>query len=626
MERIIGTAGHIDHGKTALVKALTGMDTDRLPEERSRGITIDLGFAEMTAGDTHFGFIDVPGHERFVRNMLAGASGIDVLLLVVAADEGVMPQTREHFDICRLLDIQTGVVALTKSDLVDAEALDLARLDIAELTKGSFLENAAVVPVSSSRGSGVEDVKVALAVAAGRVESRSSDMVARMPIDRSFSVKGFGTVVTGTLASGRIDVNSRLEIMPTRTPVRIRGVQTHGRSAQFAHAGQRVAANLAGIDHQTVARGMTLVEAGALLPTQAVDAEVEVLKSAPKPLRSRQRVRVHLGTAEVFARLHVLNAAAEIPSGSHGLVQLRLESPAVAVAGERFIIRSYSPQVTIAGGSVIDPLAERHRAKDVKDVSEYLTALKAAPDHASSLKLMIARVGESGLPTKTIQACTGLTREAIAAAAGSLMAEKIGEGYVDAASFASLKTKIVSLLSRHHEKYPLERGLTREAVAVSFRGVSEEIVTAALRSLAAEGQVVVDVDVRLASHTSTLSPAESRFSQKLVTAYEAAGLEVPRLDDVITLAGDLPRATAEKLVRRLIDQKVLIKVTDQFYFARTAIETTVESLRGSAEETVDVAGFKKLTGVSRKYAIPLLEYFDREHITARVGDKRVVLK
>lgn len=375
MEIIVGTAGHIDHGKTALIKALSGVDADRLPEEKRRGITVDLGFAEMSIGDVHFGFVDVPGHERFVKNMLAGASGIDIVMLVIAADEGVMPQTREHFDICRLLGVKAGIVVLTKLDLVDAETLEFTKLDAAELVEGSFLEHAPVIAVSSRSGSGIAELKETLLVVSRDLPARNDHLITRLPIDRSFSVKGFGAVVTGTLASGTIREGEDIELLPTKAKVRVRGVQTHGKAVRSASAGQRVAVNLGGIDHSKIERGMLLAEPGVMRPTQIFDAEIEVLADAAKPVRSRQRVRVHIGTVEALARIQVLNEAGEIAEGQKDLVQIRLETSVVAVPCERFIIRRYSPQLTIAGGIVIDNSAVKHRRKDLSKVREYLNSL-----------------------------------------------------------------------------------------------------------------------------------------------------------------------------------------------------------------------------------------------------------
>src|SRR5215213_5541529 len=363
---IVGTAGHIDHGKSALVRALTGTDPDRLPEEKRRGITIDLGFADLDLDDLRIGFVDVPGHERFVKNMLAGAHGIDLLALVIAADEGVMPQTREHFDICRLLGVSNGLVVITKTDLVEDDAR--------ELIAGSFLENAPLVSVSSRTGAGIDQLKSQLVDLGKRVPPRSKDFTTRLPIDRAFSMKGFGAVVTGTLISGKITESDELELLPLKVNVRVRGLQVHNKSVHDAQAGQRTAVNLAGIDTAQIERGMVLAPAGRLRPTQIVDAWIDVLPGAPRAVRSRSRVRFHIGATEVLGRVRVLGSS-QVEPGSGGPVQLRLEAPVVAVHGDRFILRSYSPAETIAGGVIVDPFATKHRGREMDHALQLLRLL-----------------------------------------------------------------------------------------------------------------------------------------------------------------------------------------------------------------------------------------------------------
>ncbi|HEV7843378.1 MAG TPA: selenocysteine-specific translation elongation factor, partial [Pyrinomonadaceae bacterium] len=360
---IVGTAGHIDHGKTALVRALTGVDADRLPEEKRRGITIDLGFAELDLIDVRASFVDVPGHERFVKNMLAGAHGIDLVALVIAADEGVMPQTREHFDICRLLDVKSGLVVITKADAVDEELLQLVEIEAIELVKNSFLENAPILIVSSRTGAGIEELKSGLRAAALNVPVRSSEWSARLPVDRAFTMRGFGAVVTGTLVAGEIAEGDELELLPVGKQVRVRGIQVHGKTVARAEAGQRTAINLGGVETGEIERGMVLAPVGRQRPTQIINARLKVLESAPRALRTRSRVRVHLGTAEVLARVRVLDETGTIEPGREGFAQLRLEAPVAAIAGEHFIIRSYSPSLTVAGGCVLDPLAAKHRGR-----------------------------------------------------------------------------------------------------------------------------------------------------------------------------------------------------------------------------------------------------------------------
>ncbi|MCA1642353.1 MAG: selenocysteine-specific translation elongation factor, partial [Acidobacteria bacterium] len=403
---VVGTAGHIDHGKTSLVRALTGVDADRLPEEKRRGITIDLGFAELDLADARVGFVDVPGHERFVKNMLAGVHGIDCVALVVAADEGVMPQTREHFDITRLLGISSGLVVLTKTDAVEEEFVGLVRAEVEELVEGSFLEGAPVVAVSSRTGAGLDELKQTLREIAARVPARADESVAILHVDRSFTVRGFGAVATGTLVAGEIGEGDELDLLPAGVVARVRGLQVHGRGVGRALAGQRAAINLGGVEASQVERGMTLAPAGRLRPTQALDVRVEVLADAPRPLRSRSRVRVHLGTAEVLARVQVLEAAGEIAAGARGFAQLRLEAPVVALPGERFILRSYSPQRTVAGGVVLDAFAPKHRGRERAAARERLSALAEA-DAAARLSIFVAAAGERGLTRADLAARTG---------------------------------------------------------------------------------------------------------------------------------------------------------------------------------------------------------------------------
>lgn len=639
MDIVIGTAGHIDHGKTSLVKSLTGVDADRLPEEKQRGITIDLGFAELDLGDLHVGFVDVPGHEKFVKNMLAGASGIDLVVLVVAADEGVMPQTREHFEICRLLNVPSGFVVLTKSDLVDAETLELAKMDVAELVDGSFLENAPVIPFSSRTGEGTNEVITAIRETAATIVRAVDQRVLRLPIDRSFSVRGFGAVVTGTLVSGAIAEGDELELMPTGKKVRVRGLQTHGKQVRSARAGQRTAVNLAGIDHADIERGMTLCEIGALQPTQVIDARIEVLASARSGVRSRQRVRVHIGTAEVLARVSVLNAVGAITPGHSDLVQLRLESPIVAVPGERFIIRSYSPQVTIAGGVVIDAMAARHRRKDLDDVRKRLLNLvESGLDAATQVTTIIGTTGQNATTIDDLRVRTGIRTERLSELVAAMLTQgsivAAGEYLMYADAFRDLSASATNAVTDFHRQQPLERGIglesLRDKVAKHTPSLFFKHLLAALET---ENKLIAESDtVRLANHRSEFSPAERQVRDRLSEIYRAAGFEVPRLEDALTAAatglGLKPEQT-RTVFKTFLNSGEIVKVTDEFYFLRSEIERLVAMLKAHAEKgadrTIDVPRFKEIAGVSRKYAIPLLEYFDRERITRRAGDKRIIL-
>ena len=638
MEVIVGTAGHIDHGKTALVKALTGIDADRLPEEKRRGITVDLGFAEMSIGDTHFGFVDVPGHERFVKNMLAGASGIDLVMLVIASDEGVMPQTREHFDICRLLGVKAGIVVLTKTDLADAETLELAKLDAAELVANSFLENAPVVAISSRTGGGVDELKETLLLVAGNLPKRNGQFVTRLPIDRSFSVKGFGAVVTGTLASGTITEGDEIELLPSKTKVRVRGIQTHGNIVKTATAPQRVAVNLGGIDHSKVTRGMMLAEQGVLRPTQVFDAEIEVLASATKPLRSRQRVRVHIGTIEALARVQVLNEASEIVPGEKGFAQMRLETSVAVIPGERFIVRRYSPQITIGGGCVTDNSAGKHRRRDFDAACEFLGNFITAEETDVQMKILIHAAGAAGLNLSDIRARTGFRKEIVTSNLQTLLSSggivDAGGRYVERVAFETLQGSVEKSVEQFHKNEPLARGMSREALREQlFSYLPNEIFQAAITGLESSGRIVLDREsVRLSAYETTLSPAEAGLKDKIFAAYRIAGLEVAKLDDVLSESIDgtaFTQQDARKFFQLFRDSGEIVKVSEEFYFLKSEIDALVERLKifavATSDRVIDMAQFKDLAGVSRKYAIPLIEYFDRECVTVRRGDKRIIL-
>ncbi len=640
---IVGTAGHIDHGKTSLVRALTGVDADRLPEERRRGITIDLGFAELSLGEARVAFVDVPGHERFVKNMLAGAHGLDAVALVIAADEGVMPQTREHFDIARLLGVAGGLVVLTKTDTVDEELLALVRAEADELVAGSFLEGAPVVPVSSRTGAGLDELKKVLAEIARRAPARSSQWSARLPVDRAFTMRGFGAVVTGTLVAGEIAEGDELELLPAGLRARVRGLQVHGRATGTASAGQRTAVNLGGVDAASVARGMVLAEAGRLRPTQIIDARVEVLRDAARPLRSRARVRVHVGTAEVLGRVQTLEDGGEIAAGATGYVQLRLESPVVALPGERFILRSYSPQRTVAGGLVLDAGAVRHRGRERAAARARLDALSQAlssGDTAAALAAYAETAAGRGLSRADAVARTGWRDEVLDAAV--LEAKRRGslieaEGFVVAReSLDRLIAASIACVENHHRREPLQRGLPRETLREQlFAHAPVELFRAALSAAEARGQLVPERDiVRSPAHTLDLSPADAALRSRLEAIYRDAALEPPALEEALarSAAGSVagaPRDHARKILQLLLDAGALRRVTPDLLFHREPLEGLIDALRAHAAATpdrlIDVAAFKDLARVSRKYAIPLLEYFDRERVTRRAGDRRLIL-
>jgi selenocysteine-specific elongation factor len=634
---VIGTAGHIDHGKSALVQALTGKDPDRLPEEKRRGITIDLGFADLDLGEARVGFVDVPGHERFVKNMLAGVHGIDAVALVIAADEGVMPQTREHFDICRLLDVRQGLVVLTKTDLVEDELLSLVRAEAEELVEGSFLEGAPILAVSARTGAGLEEFRTALREIAKNAPPRSSDYVARLPIDRSFTMKGFGAVVTGTLVSGEIAVGDELELLPSGSRVRARGVQVHGASIPRARAGQRTAVNLAGADSAQIERGMVLAPVGRLQPTQIIDVRLSVLPGAPRPIRTRSRLRVHIGSAEVLARIRVLNLRAEILPGETAFAQLRFESPVVAVHDERFIVRSYSPAETIAGGLVLDPQATKHRGRELARIHERLRAL-SDEQRPGKLAVFVAASGDRGLRFSDIAARTGWTNEVVSKVASAAREAAIleVEGVLVAREdFERLARTTVEAVKLYHQRDPLSRGLARETLRERhFAHAAPEIFRAVIARLEKDGMLVTERDVvRASDHGVELSAADIQLREKIASAYQKAGLEAPAFDQVLEAAGvsASQRAHGRKILQLLLDNGTLVRVQGEMFFHSAALENLRRLLSQYATEhepdrLIDVARFKDLAGVSRKYAIPLLEYFDSERVTRRAGDKRIIMK
>jgi selenocysteine-specific elongation factor len=635
---IVGTAGHIDHGKSALVRALTGTDPDRLPEEKRRGITIDLGFADLELGDLRLGFVDVPGHERFIKNMLAGAHGIDVLALVIAADEGVMPQTREHFDICRLLGVRNGLIVITKSDLVEEELLPLVEDEARSLVAGSFFEGAPMIAVSSKTGAGLDELKSRLKEIAARVPRRSADFITRLPIDRTFSMKGFGAVVTGTLIAGQIAEGDELELLPAGTRVRVRGLQVHGQPVKQANAGQRTAVNLAGIDTAQIERGMVLAPPGRLRPAQILDVWIDVLPSAARPVRTRSRVRFHIGTTEVLGRVTVLDAFSEIPPGGGAVAQLRLEAPVVALHDDRFVLRSYSPAETIGGGKVINPAAAKHRRKDTTQTIELLRALMNL-DRATKFAGLVRASRKHGLRASEIAAATGWTDEVF----GQVAAEAAKQGsvidasgvYLSHESFVQLSSEVVAELERHHKREPLARGMLRETLREKmFAHSLPEVFSAVIAGLEAKGEVTPEKDVvRLSRHRVDLTDQDAKLSAQIEKVYLEAGVEAPTLDEAMTRAGvpATQRTQARKILQLLLDGRKLIRIHGDMFMHATVIENLKMKLQAygaqhEPDRLIDVPTFKNLAGVSRKYAIPLLEYFDREQVTRRAGDKRIILK
>ena len=628
---IVGTAGHIDHGKSALVEALTGTDPDRLEEEKRRGITIDLGFAFLSLDDVRFGIVDVPGHERFVRNMLSGAGGIDLVLLVVAADESIKPQTREHFDICRLLGIPRGLVALTKTDLVEPDTLGLVRLEVEDFLRGSFLDAAPVVPVSARTGQGIDLLKEALLRVAREVPPKNATHHFRLPIDRAFAIKGFGTVVTGTLVSGSVAPEDEVELFPARRRLRVRGVQSGEKAVPRAFAGQRTAVNLAGIDLAEVHRGMVLAAPGHFQTSRRLDARISILSSARR-LKNRARVHFHQGTAATIAEV-ILLGRTELAPGDSAFAQLRLNDPVLILPGDRFILRQFSPVVTIGGGVALDVLAERHRFRDAS-VIPFLETLERG-DRADILS-GLADVSPRGLKLTQIISRTGWLEEEVIEPA-RLLAQQgklriVSEKpliIVSSELLANCRSRIRTEVEAFHHDHPLLEGIPKEDLrARTASGVFPEVFDDALGQLATENWLTLSGDtVKRAGRSIPLQPDEALAKQKIEDAFARNGLTVPSVKEV--LAG-LPVEThrAEKIFQLLLREQILVKVADDLVFHRDALARLRQLLANYKERSGDrlpIAAFKDLTGVTRKYAIPLLEYLDRTRITRRLGDERVIL-
>jgi len=641
---IVGTAGHIDHGKSTLIEALTGTHPDRLEEEKRRGITIDLGFAFLEQGGVRFGLVDVPGHERFVKNMLAGTSGIDLVLLVIAADEAIKPQTREHFDICRLLGVKRGVIALTKSELVDAESLELVQLEIEDFVKGSFLEDAPILPVSAKTGAGLPALKQALVDVAQEMAKKQTQRYFRLPIDRAFAVKGFGAVVTGTLISGQVAVGEEVELLPWAQRLRVRGLQSGGKSVGRAEAGQRTAVNLAGIEHTALRRGMVIAAPGKFAKTRRVDARLELLAGAP-PLKHRAQVHFHTGTAETIAEvlLHtgesgppqkaVPTTGTTLAPGESALVQLRLAEEIVVVRGDRFMVRQASPVITIGGGEILDPLAKRPTRKDAVR-GKFLEVLSGG----SREEIVLAMVERNilGVGMAEIVARTGWLESEVRSAAETLAkADAIRvvnqEPLVLLAAplFQEVAKKLLMRVESFQKENPLLPGIAREDLRASLgRRVRAETFRTAIEDLLKQDKLAAQGELlKKPGSEISLTPEEAKAKEQIERAFGRAGLAAPSVKEVLAQLA-IESRRSEKILQILLRDKVLVRVSPELIFHRDALGQLpgiLQSYKKSRGERIGVPAFKELTGITRKYAIPLLEYLDRQRLTRRMGDERVIL-
>ncbi len=622
---VIGTAGHIDHGKTALVKLLTGIDTDRLKEEKERGISIDLGFAHLTLpSGERAGIVDVPGHERFVRNMLAGACGIDLVLFVIAADEGVMPQTTEHLNIVNMLRVHGGVVALTKTDLVDAAWLDMVRVDVAAALEGTVLEGAPMIPVSAVSGHGKEALLAALDEVVAKIPERTRAEFARLPVDRVFTVEGFGTVVTGTLWSGRVKVGDNLVVLPQGKSVRVRNVQVFGKDVSEAVPGERVALAVHGVSRDDVGRGDWLLSPDAARPSSMVDARLELLPGAPRFLKTRARIRFHLGASEAIGRVHLLDGE-QLKPGESALVQLRLESPTVALQGDRFVVRSYSPQMTIGGGSVLVAHAAKHRKKDTDVVQTLNLVEKGSP--SERIAQAVRAAGGKGLVASEVARAAGVSAPEATEAVKALLDEgtvvRVGNALLHSEHLKKVADDLARSLADYQARYQLRWGMTKGELRNRFSGTPQDVFAAASDSLTRAGRLFAREDrLRIDSPDILLSPEERKLKERVEAGLLNAGLNVPYVKE---LAPGTLEDKVNDVVQMLVEDGKVVKITTDLFFHADTLREAESLVRKmlSKNGKFQVSEFKDAAKTSRKYAVPLLEYFDRKGVTRRQGDVRV---
>ena len=625
-KRVVGTAGHIDHGKTALVKALTGVDTDRLPEEKRRGITIDLGFASWFTDEYQIGFVDVPGHERFVKNMLAGVGGIDSVLLVVAADESIKPQTREHFAICKLLGIPSGLVAITKSDLVDADIIELVRLEIEELVAGSFLDGKPIVPVSSTTGAGLDDVRRAIIESVASVDDRdATTRVFRLPIDRVFTMKGFGSVITGTTFSGRLNVDSEVEVLPGGLRSRARSIQVHGETRDSASAGERTSMNLPDIDLEQLHRGQQLLAPNTLRPSQIITARLDLLSDA-KPLKEQTRIRFHHLAEELLGSVRFVDdTGSGLLPGRGAYVQVRLESPVVAVSGDRFVIRRYSPALTIGGGMIIDA----HLPKLRHNTRLELLKTLAEGTLAERVELMAKLEGLHGLTIREVQARTGIRIETLSKELKNLphLADAGDRRWIHLDTIADFRRRSMEFLDGYFKDNRMAINVPKGEFVQQLlpHGSDPAIINFLLQDLAREKIIALEGDViDIPGRSKTLGGAEGELARMIETRFADAGLQPPPVSELINTIAQKAKVI-EGVVGFLVKQGKLVRLADGVYVHEKNLESARQRIAARRGDTIDVGQFKEFFGLSRKIAIPLLEYFDRAGVTKRVGDSRQVL-
>lgn len=630
----------MDHGKTSLIRALTGIETDRLKEEKKRGITIELGFAHLDLPCGHrLGIVDVPGHEKFVKNMVAGVTGMDLVAFIIAADEGIMPQTVEHFEICQLLGVKKGMVVLTKKDMVDEDWLEMVQDEIHEFCEGSFLEEAPIIPVSSITGEGIDVVLQTLDAFVRQHDFQEAFGPFRLPVDRVFAMKGFGTVVTGTSISGRTTIGEDLRIYPGDQVAKVRGIQVHSASVETVEAGHRTAINMQGVDTSAIERGMVLATPNSLQANYMLDCQLLYLAANSKPLKHRKRVRVHLGTAEIIGRVSLLDRD-ELEPGEEAGVQLLLESPVAVWPDDHFVIRSYSPVATIGGGRVLGNVSPKKRKR--------LTPADRAYNQQFFQTLLEGTIEERALALLQESGARGLTFDDLAIRLGlfakhlkkalndplstkkMVVVDSAAQRYVDVGIAEKTKKEMLSYLARYHKANPLLTGLVREELRLSIGKVIDQKVFAyCLNELLRKGDVVQEESMlRLAGHEVALKADEEELQRELLKWYESKGLSTPTVRETMDHFAEYSEKMVKGVLDLLLREGKLVKISETLYYERKLIDGLIDKVVGEMKSNgeIDAPGFKNLTGLTRKFSIPILEYLDRIKLTIRVGDARVLRK
>lgn len=638
-EIVLGTAGHVDHGKTSLIKALTGTDTDRLKEEKQRGITIELGFAYLDLPCGHrIGIVDVPGHEKFIRNMVAGAAGMDMVAFIIAADEGIMPQTKEHFDICRLLGVRNGIIILTKKDMVEPDWLEMVEEEVRDFFAGSFLEEAPLVAVSSITREGIDEVIQLIDERVKATQFQEEFGPFRLAVDRVFSMKGFGTVITGTSISGRVETGSEIMFYPGGLTAKIRGIQVHGQEVDLIEAGHRTAINLQGIEKEQINRGDVAATPGSLMETTLLDADFHYLQAIGKELKNRAQVRVHIGTREIIGRVLLLEED-RLQPGTDTHVQLILQEPVAVWPGDTFVIRSYSPITTIGGGAILNsaPKKRKRSSEKHKEENRKAFAIMQGSDDTLRMLFFLDESGRQGITAEQLSVRLGVFgnkfKKFIKQPVSSgqiLVVDSETQRFISAPVFEQLKEQIISFLDHYHQENPLKSGLAKEELRSQLKPpVDSKLLQYTLSSMGRKGDIEADgAEIRRSGHTVTLQVDEEEMQQKIGELYKNAGLTPPILKEMLATFAEFPQDQILQVINLLVQQGKLTKINESLIFSSDALTKLAQDVEDYIrnEGEIDAPRFKQLTGLTRKFSIPLLEYFDKIKLTIRVGDKRVLRK